>query len=164
MNANGKREGSSESSLGTWKGERRSTRLGFQDPFEVERPAKRARTEESITSVGSGDASSTVSGQVNGNGMSKIKVKTTGAAALRPNEIALEQVAGKKKSKFWVYAVEPIPEPEPEGGASEGENVGVRMNGDGSSHSGNGHETVNGQGVPLSVDQVDQGVAVGSTP
>lgn len=34
--------------------------------------------------------------------------KKTGAS-LKPNEIALDTVAGKKKSKFWFYAVEPIP-------------------------------------------------------
>ncbi|KXN88772.1 hypothetical protein AN958_06640 [Leucoagaricus sp. SymC.cos] len=112
LNANGKREGSSESNLGNWRGERRSARLGFQDPFEVERPPKRARTEESTTSVGSADASSTASVQANskaiGNGAGKIKVKATGAAALKPTEVAMEQIAGKKKSKFWVYAVEPM--------------------------------------------------------
>ena len=30
-------------------------------------------------------------------------------ANLRPNEVALPSVAGKKKSKFWFYAVEPVP-------------------------------------------------------
>ncbi|KAF9454103.1 hypothetical protein P691DRAFT_810816 [Macrolepiota fuliginosa MF-IS2] len=126
LNANGKREGSTESSLGGWRGERRSARLGFQDPFELERAPKRARTEESTTSVGSADGSSSASGQVNENETRKVKVKRTGAAGLKPNEIAMEQIAGKKRSKFWVYAVEPIPEPEPEG-MSEGESVGMDM-------------------------------------
>jgi hypothetical protein len=36
-----------------------------------------------------------------------VKVKATGAAALKPNEVAMEQIAGKKRSRFWVYAVEP---------------------------------------------------------
>lgn len=38
-----------------------------------------------------------------------IKVKKNGAAAVKPTEVALEQVAGRKRSKFWYYAVEPIP-------------------------------------------------------
>ena len=38
-----------------------------------------------------------------------IKVKRSGAAALKPTEVAVEQIAGRKKSKFWVYAIEPIP-------------------------------------------------------
>jgi hypothetical protein len=39
-------------------------------------------------------------------------VKTSGAAALKPTEVAMEQIAGRKKSKFWVYAVEPTSEAE----------------------------------------------------
>jgi hypothetical protein len=39
-----------------------------------------------------------------------VRVKASGAAALKPTEIAMEQIAGKKKSKFWVYAVEPVPD------------------------------------------------------
>lgn len=42
-----------------------------------------------------------------------VRVKTSGAAALKPTEIALEQIAGKKRSKFWVYAVEPVASVEP---------------------------------------------------
>lgn len=35
--------------------------------------------------------------------------KKNGAAAVKDGEIVVEQVAGKKKSKFWYYAVEPVP-------------------------------------------------------
>lgn len=39
------------------------------------------------------------------------KIKNQGAAAMKPSEIPMEQVNGKKKSKFWYYAVEPIAGP-----------------------------------------------------
>ncbi|KAF5311898.1 hypothetical protein D9619_002860 [Psilocybe cf. subviscida] len=105
INGNGKRDGSSDS--GIWRGERRSSRLGGVDGWtEVEQPRKRARTEESVDSAPSMDSGT--NGKVaiqNG-----VRVKASGAAALKPTEIAMEQIAGKKKSKFWVYAVEPIPD------------------------------------------------------
>ncbi|TFK36959.1 hypothetical protein BDQ12DRAFT_686158 [Crucibulum laeve] len=105
LNANGKREGSLDS-WGQWRRERRSSRLGGPiDHFDEEPPYKRARTEESTASTSSTDAISAVK-----NGPSnKLKLKATGAAALKPTEVALEQIAGKKRSKFWVYAVEPAP-------------------------------------------------------
>lgn len=65
---------------------------------------KRARTEESTTSSGSGGLALPPS---NGNSDSK----GSGAAAVKPTEIAVEQVNGKKKSKYWFYAVEPAPSP-----------------------------------------------------
>ena len=104
MNANGKREDSSDSWL--WRSERRSSRLAGGEPLmDVEPPHKRARTEESTTT-------STHSNDLvppGNHGVSNgVRVKTVGAAALKPTEIALEQIAGKKRSKFWVYAVEPI--------------------------------------------------------
>ena len=104
MNANGKREGSSDSWL--WRSERRSSRLaGGEALMEVEPSRKRARTEESTSSTHSNDL-----GPVGNHGVSNgVRVKAVGAAALKPTEIALEQIAGKKRSKFWVYAVEPIP-------------------------------------------------------
>lgn len=160
MNANGKREGSLESNLGSWRGERRSARLGFQDPFEVERPPKRARTEESTTSVGSADASSTASvhlnGTSNGKTAGKVKLKATGAAALKPNEIAMEQIAGKKKSKFWVYAVEPAGGPEPETGVSGAESV--KMERDVTSSPDTNRHGLVASGMP-----VEQGVPMEST-
>ncbi len=106
-NANGRREGSSDSGL--WHGERRSSRLAGSDVMTYEEPArKRARTEDSQTSAQSTeppvvDKTSVANG---------IRVKTSGAAALKPTEVAMEQIAGRKKSKFWVYAVEPASEPE----------------------------------------------------
>lgn len=103
VNTNGKREGSSDSGL--WRGERRSTRLGGVDTsHDAEPPRKRARTEESVESIHSNDTADKTK-IVNG-----IRVKASGAAALKPTEIALEQIAGKKRSKFWVYAVEPASE------------------------------------------------------
>ncbi|KAJ7110032.1 hypothetical protein C8R44DRAFT_270447 [Mycena epipterygia] len=135
LNANGKRETAQEEPWAQWRGERRSTRLGApaDTQLDPEPPNKRARTEDSTMSTGSADAASTTShGAKNG-----LKLKTSGAAALKPTEIALEQIAGKKRSKFWVYAVEPIPgaepapPPDPANGASSA--------GDGSE--ANGHES-----------------------
>lgn len=103
VNGNGKREGSSDS--WSWRGERRSSRLGapLDHQFDVEPPHKRARTEESTTSTNSLEVPIT-------NGCtSHLKIKVSGAAALKPTEVAMEEIAGKKRSKFWVYAVEPIP-------------------------------------------------------
>jgi hypothetical protein len=37
-----------------------------------------------------------------------LKINLPGAAAVKPTEVAMEQVAGKKKSRFWFYAVEPM--------------------------------------------------------
>ena len=37
-----------------------------------------------------------------------MKLKVGGAAAIKPTETVVETIAGKKKSRFWVYAVEPI--------------------------------------------------------
>lgn len=88
-----------------WRGERRSTRLGAppETQFEGDRPSKRARTEDSAVSTDDsmGGPSAT---SING-----AKVKGSGAAALKPTEMAVDNLPGKKKSKFWVYAVEPIP-------------------------------------------------------
>ncbi|KJA25892.1 hypothetical protein HYPSUDRAFT_64615 [Hypholoma sublateritium FD-334 SS-4] len=110
VNHNGKREGSSDSAL--WRGERRSSRLGGPDiSQDAEPPRKRARTEDSmdVDSIHSNDTAGVEkTGVANG-----VRVKTSGAAALKPTEIALEQIAGKKRSKFWVYAVEPVASVEP---------------------------------------------------
>ncbi|KAJ7446470.1 hypothetical protein B0H11DRAFT_2084887 [Mycena galericulata] len=139
LNANGKREAVQEEPWAQWRGERRSTRLGapVETQLDLEPRNKRARTEDSTMSTGSVDAASTAShGAKNG-----LKLKTSGAAALKPTEIALEQIAGKKRSKFWVYAVEPIPgaEPEPQppsdpvnGASSVGDSQMSEMNGDNS--------------------------------
>ncbi|KAJ7161397.1 hypothetical protein C8R43DRAFT_992731 [Mycena crocata] len=124
LNANGKREAAQEEPWAQWRGERRSTRLGAPPDTQLDSEPrnKRARTEDSTMSTGSVDAPSTAShGAKNG-----VKLKTSGAAALKPTEIALEQIAGKKRSRFWVYAVEPAPgaedepapPPDPANGAS----------------------------------------------
>ncbi|KAG6910536.1 hypothetical protein DXG01_009955 [Tephrocybe rancida] len=106
LNGNGKRESSAES-FSHWRGERRSSRLAPDANFDLNPPpTKRARTEESTLSTNSAEAASTSTSGAPHNGL---RLKKSGAAALKPNEIALEQIAGKKKSKFWVYAVEPAP-------------------------------------------------------
>ena len=87
-----------------WRGERRSSRLGALEDVQLDRPPKRARTEESITS---GSAGWSVSPPSISNANPKPKMND--ATAVKPNEIAMEQVGRKKKSKFWFYAVEPIP-------------------------------------------------------
>ena len=97
--ANGKRTAPDDWTQ--WRGERRSTRLGApgttQDLPSVPEP-KRAKTDESSVSAYSDGHSS------KGTGPSK-----DSAAALKPSEFATEQVNGRKKSKFWYYAVEPVP-------------------------------------------------------
>ena len=104
-NINGKRESSSDS-WSNWRVERRSTRLGGLDAqLDLDPPPKRART---VDSTNSAEISPVTVSNGTGNG---IKLNPSGAAALKPTEIALEQIAGKKRSKFWVYAVEPVPQP-----------------------------------------------------
>lgn len=144
LNVNGKREGSSDS-WGQWRGERRSSRLGAPPELQLdyEPPPKRARTEESTMSANSADVlSHSANGASDGTG-NGLKIKISGAAALKPTEIAMEQVAGKKKSKFWVYAVEPIPGTTQAGpGATEGHtnhSTPSDMNGHGD-HTNDHHE------------------------
>ena len=57
VNGNGKREGSSDS--WSWRGERRSSRLGapLDHQFDVEPPHKRARTEETGAATAAARAS-----------------------------------------------------------------------------------------------------------
>lgn len=134
MNANGKREGSSDDSW-LWRSERRSSRLaGGEALLDVEPSRKRARTEESTTSTHSNDVA-----PPDNHGVSNgVRIKNIGAAALKPTEIALEQIAGKKRSKFWVYAVEPIPgtSPPPDPSLTSSDvNGEVADNGSKSSHS-----------------------------
>ncbi len=106
--ANGSAKGAQDP-WGDWRGERRSTRLGAPVDVQLDGPApppKRAKTDDSAVSGNSGDTS----GQPEKTG-SGLKIKIDGAAAMKPTEMAVEAVAGKKKSKFWYYAVEPIPGP-----------------------------------------------------
>ena len=97
-NANGKR---GADAIGEWRGERRSTRLGTNPDISDYGPPKRQRTEERSSSSAPSDSLESpvlqTNGTTNSNGVKKIK----------DGEIAVEQVAGKKKSKFWFYAVEP---------------------------------------------------------
>ena len=99
--ANNGSNGRSGDEWADWRGERRSARLGAPAETQLDvPPPKRARTEESTTSSLDLPAVPT-----SGKG---IKLKVNGAAAVKPTETLVETVAGKKKSKFWVYAVEPV--------------------------------------------------------
>lgn len=92
-----------------WRGERRSTRLGAPPELQLDDqpPSKRARTEESTGSVSTDFGHS--SGSTRGESSSTTTVNKHSAAAIKPGEIPLERVQGKRGSKFWFYAVEPIP-------------------------------------------------------
>lgn len=97
---NGHRNSNGNGSISEWRGERRSRRLGAPSETQVdEPPPKRARTEDSVMSSNSADVPPAAE---NGRNRSR------GAAAIKPTETAVEVVPGKKKSKFWFYAVEPI--------------------------------------------------------
>ncbi|KAF7339316.1 hypothetical protein MSAN_02145200 [Mycena sanguinolenta] len=137
LNANGKRE-AQEDQWVQWRGERRSTRLGAppETQLDSEPRNKRARTEESTMSTGSVDAASTTSHSA----QSGLKLKSSGAAALKPNEVAMEQIAGKKRSKYWVYAVEPAVEPN-SGTDTPAPLDPVPVNGDISIDDSNGHSS-----------------------
>lgn len=106
VNANGKREAELSDKYSGWRGERRSTRLGapVELQLDYQPPTKRARTDDSALSTNSSEPDPSHS-----SGDHPIRVKTSGAAALKPTEFALEEVAGRKKSKFYYYAVEPVP-------------------------------------------------------
>lgn len=93
---------------GSWRGERRSTRLGAPIDTQLDdMPRKRARTEESSASVSSADI--TQDRYSSGTPQTDSAIAKKSAAAVKPTEIAMEQVGKKKKSKFWFYAVEPVP-------------------------------------------------------
>lgn len=97
---NGHQSNNGNGSLSEWRGERRSRRLGASSETQLdEPPPKRARTEDSVVSSNSADAPPTAQNGRN---------RSHGAAAMKPTETAVEVVPGKKKSKFWYYAVEPI--------------------------------------------------------
>jgi hypothetical protein len=95
-NGNGKR---GADSLYDWRSERRSTRINTT--YDDEGPSKRARTSERSTSSAPSESQDSPDTQSNGT------AKVNGASNVKQNEVAVEQVAGKKKSKFWYYAVEP---------------------------------------------------------
>ncbi|KAH7930423.1 hypothetical protein BV22DRAFT_1191253 [Leucogyrophana mollusca] len=138
-----------------WRGERRSSRLGAP---EDDPPRKRARTEESTTSstsLGWASSSAAPVASSNGNGT---KPKVNGAAAVKPTEIAVEQVGGKKKSKFWFYAVEPIPGPPGLGaGAAHGDMVPSVANGHPQNGDAGGDAGPSGNGHMMAVDRSMEG-------
>jgi len=83
-----------------WRGERRSSRLGTTGDLWIDQPPlKRAR-------IG-GSATPSLHEEIMD---LDPQPESSKATALRPNEVALPVIAGKKKSKFWFYAVEPIPD------------------------------------------------------
>ena len=107
--------------LQEWRGERRSSRIvakvdgprsaydereGLGEPDE--RPRKRSR----MSSTGSGpDDERPTTGSASGNNgsaaaSSSLNKSISGASGIKPHERVVEAVAGKKKSKFWFYAVE----------------------------------------------------------
>lgn len=100
---------SADDPWGGWRGERRSTRLGApaDTQFDAEPPTKRARTADSSASTTSGDLRMSPVDPPPQHSKIGLGIKASGAAALKPTEVALEQIAGKKRSKYWVYAVEP---------------------------------------------------------
>ncbi len=107
--------GNRGSDWGDWKGERRSMRLGAPADVQLDGPPpKRARTNDSAVSGSSVDVA-----PANGNSSNGLKIKINGAAAVKSTETAVEAVAGKKKSKFWYYAVEPVSGPPPISAADE---------------------------------------------
>ena len=105
VNKQSTRESSPADSWKNWRGERRSARLGAPPEAQLDgQPEfKRARTEDSVASGTSMEASSSGQNQAS----NSLRLKDSSAAALKPTEVALEQIAGKKKSRFWVYAVDP---------------------------------------------------------
>lgn len=131
----GKR-GSPDFSAHEWRGERRSSRLGGSEDMRLDRPPKRARTEESTTSSGS----TGLPGSEAAPAESEQKVNNSGSAAMKPNEIPVEQVNGKKKSKFWYYAVEPV------AGPARSSTLGSHML---APTNGNGHGNISNGWLPL---------------
>ena len=96
------------------RGERRSSRLGAPPEAQLdEPPSKRARTEDTL-SVKSGISDMAIDSSVDlplAPVEKPPEVKHPGAAAIKPTEVAMEQIGGRKKSRFWYYAVEPISTP-----------------------------------------------------
>lgn len=108
--SNGLKRSAAESDPWTqWRGERRSARLGAPPEGHIdEPPSKRARTEDTL-SVKSGVSDVVIDSSVDLPAENPLPVKPSGAAAVRPTEVAMEQIGGRKKSRFWYYAVEPAP-------------------------------------------------------
>jgi hypothetical protein len=103
--SNGLKRTAAESDQWTqWRGERRSARLGAPAEAHLdEPPSKRARTEDTL-SVKSGVSDVVIDSPVD---LPAEKPLPVSATAVKPTEVAMEQVAGRKRSRFWYYAVEP---------------------------------------------------------
>jgi hypothetical protein len=85
--------------------------LGAPPEAQVEGPPpKRARTEDTL-SVKSGVSDKAVDSPIALPVEKPLPVKPSGTAAIKPTEVAIDQIAGRKKSRFWYYAVEPLPAP-----------------------------------------------------
>jgi hypothetical protein len=94
-----------------WRGERRSTRLGAPPEAQLDGPpSKRARTEDTL-SVKSGVSDKVIDSPVTSPVERPLQMKHSDAAVVKPAEVAVDQITGRKKSRFWYYAVEPIPSP-----------------------------------------------------
>ncbi|VDB86586.1 unnamed protein product [Peniophora sp. CBMAI 1063] len=91
-----------------WRGERRSARFAGPQLDDSEGPPrKRARTADTASS--DADGMSVDGGSVAGGNDGGAGFDAKARAKIKDTETAVEQLAGRKKSKFWFYAVEPIP-------------------------------------------------------
>ncbi|KAI0275019.1 hypothetical protein BC834DRAFT_1037602 [Gloeopeniophorella convolvens] len=103
-----------------WRGERRSTRLGAPPETQIDEPPSKLEP------------------PVEPPAENPPKVKHSGAAAIKPTEVAMEQIAGRKKSKFWYYAVEPIAGPPIAAPAALGKKSGNQRSADHENGAGHG--------------------------
>ena len=131
-----------QADAGEWRGERRSSRLGFNADVSDGPPAKRARTEERSVSSAPSDTMVSPTSQAD----SSLPPKQASAAAVRPTELAVEQVAGRKRSKFWYYAVEPALPPSNSATPSSMQSMDVEPNGAVTNGFQNGHGEFGGGG------------------
>lgn len=110
--------------------------------MQLDRPPKRARTEESTTSSGSMG----LPGYEIAGAESEQKIKNQSVPAIKSNEVSMEQVNGKKKSKFWYYAVEPI------AGPARSSMLGSKIL---ATTDGNGHDKLHNGWLPLGPEAND---------
>jgi len=131
-----------QADAGEWRGERRSSRLGFNTDAPEGPSAKRARTEERSVSSAPSDTMMSPTSQAD----SSLPPKQGGAAAVKPSETAVEQVAGRKRSKFWYYAVEPVAPPSNSATPSSMQSMDIDANGSATNGFHNGHGNFGGRG------------------
>jgi len=114
VSSTAKRSAADTDPLTQWRGERRSARLGAPQEVQLdELQSKRARTEDTL-SVKSGISDMAIDSPVDlpvAPVEKPLEMKHSGAAAIKPTEVAMEQIGGRKKSRFWYYAVEPVSGP-----------------------------------------------------